>query len=462
LNNKAHDPVISLQWVNLRSIIFFVLFLIILIAQFIDLTIGTLPDLFVDFAVSPLGTGLFITISAICIVGQYFILRIVKVAVRQTETKVWTHVTLVRNVVTITQYALIAIMVSIILQIIINSSYYTSILAIGATISYGLAAILTGFLAYWFLSWFKRNRALVVLLYGLATAMISVNAIDTIIYFDIAIFWTKPLITTPDSGVTFPDLPGLGFALIADIQAISLNGYFILTWAGTILLLRHNTQRIGRIKFWVLVATPMVFFMSFYIGFYESVNASPTPTDEEDLSALLLPIMLSLLSIEAAIILFGIGFRSVAKSISETNKVRDYMMITAYGFILFFTAAAATISGAGYPPFGIANVLLVGPFSYLILIGLYGSAISIAQDTKLRQSIKASTKEELKLLDSIGISQVQREIERKVTAATKENAAILTQQSGIEPSLTDEEIHEILSQVTSEIRRKKEWDKEQA
>jgi hypothetical protein len=169
--------------------------------------------------------------------------------------------------------------------------------------------------------------------------------------------------------------------------------------------------------------------------------------------------MLALLSGLAATVLFGLGFRSVAKSISQTSKVRDYMIITAYGFILFFTAAGSTISGAGYPPFGFANVLLVGPFSYLILIGLYGSAISIAEDSRLRQSIRASTREELKLLDSIGISQLQREIERKVTAATKANAAILTQQSGIEPSLSDEEIHQILDQVTIEIRRKKEEKK---
>ena len=434
------------------------IFLVILIAQFIDLTIGTLPDLFVDFAVSSLGIGLFITISVIYGIGQYFILRTVKATIVQSEAKDWTPISLIRNIVTIIQYVLIAIMASIVLQVIINSGYYTSLLAIGATISYGLAAILTGLLAYWFLSWFRRNRALVVLMYGLAAAMISVNAIDTILYFDIVILGTKPIVTTPDSGVFFTDLAELGFPLVADMQAISLNGYFILTWAGTILLLRHNIQRIGRIKFWVLVATPMVFFMSFYIGFYQSVNAGPTPTNEEDLSAILLPIMLILLSGTAAVILFGLGFRSVAGSISQTNKVRDYMIITAYGFILFFIAAAATISGAGYPPFGIANVLLVGPFSYLILTGLYGSAISIAEDSKLRQSIKASTRDELKLLDSIGISQVQREIERKVTAATKANAAILTQQSGIEPSLTDEEIQQILSQVTIEIRRKKEED----
>ena len=454
MSYEGHEGIISSRLLNLRGKIFLTTFLVMLIAQFIDLTIGTFSDLLVDFAVSPLGIGLFIAITVIYSIVQYFILWTVKITTGQGEVKNKTHVTLVRNIVTITQYVLIAIMASIVLQIIISSDYYTSILAIGATISYGLAAILTGLLAYWFFSWFSRNRALVVLLYGLAAAMISVNAIDTILYFDIVIFQTKPAITTPDSEIFFP--ADLGIPLIADIQAISLNAYFILTWAGTILLLRHNIERIGRIKFWILVAAPMIFFMSFYIGFYESINASTIPMSEEDLSAIFLPIMLILLSIEAAAILFGLGFRSVAKSISQTSKVRDYMMITAYGFILFFTAAAATISGTGYPPFGIANVLVVGPFSYLIVIGLYGSAISIAEDSKLRQSIRASTNEELRLLDSIGISEIQREIEKKVTAATKANAAILTQQSGIEPSLTDEEIQKILSQVASEIKRKKE------
>jgi hypothetical protein len=456
LKDKGQEGIISPQLLNLRTKQFFAIFLVIVIAQFIDVTIGTLPDLFVDFTVSPLGVGLFVTISVIYGIGQYFILRTVKATIRLSETKIWTHITLVRNVVTITQYVLIAIMASIVLQIIINSGYYTSLLAIGATISYGLAAILTGLLAYWFLSWFRRNRALVVLIYGLAAAMISVNAIDTIIYFDIVIFVAKPIVTTPDSEVFFPDLAGPGFPLVADMQAISLNAYFILTWAGTILLLRHNIQRIGRLKFWALVSTPMVFFMSFYIGFYESMQASPVQTSEEKYPDILLPLMLMMLSGEAAIILFGIGFRSVAKAITQTNKIHDYMIITAYGSILFFTAASATISGAGYPPFGVANVLLVGPFSYLILIGLYGSAISIAQDSKLRQSIRVSTREELKLLDSIGVSEIQRETERKVIAMTKANAATLAQQSGVEPSLTDEEIQKILSHVASEIKRRKE------
>jgi hypothetical protein len=40
----------------------------------------------------------------------------------------------------------------------------------------------------------------------------------------------------------------------------------------------------------------------------------------------------------------------------------SYMMVTGHAFILFFAATMATISAAGYPPFGFVNVLLLGPY----------------------------------------------------------------------------------------------------
>lgn len=94
---------------------------------------------------------------------------------------------------------------------------------------------------------------------------------------------------------------------------------------------------------------------------------------------------------------------------SHATDVRDYMMITAYGFVLFLTAVVATVEQAGYPPFGLANVSFVGLSSFLILIGLYHSAISVANDVTLRKSIKNSALRESKLLDSIGTAQMTLE-----------------------------------------------------
>lgn len=49
---------------------------------------------------------------------------------------------------------------------------------------------------------------------------------------------------------------------------------------------------------------------------------------------------------------------------------------------------------------------------------------------------------------------MNQEIERKVTRITKANADLLTEQSGIEPSLTDEEIRDYLAHVTNEIQER--------
>jgi hypothetical protein len=157
----------------------------------------------------------------------------------------------------------------------------------------------------------------------------------------------------------------------------------------------------------------------------------------------------------AGLVLFGLAFHSVARSLGS-REVKDFMTITGYGFILFFIAINTTIAGAGYPPFGFVNVLLVGPLSFLILVALYRSAITVALDAKLRQSLKTSLRRELSLLDSIGRSEMQKQIENKVLTAVKENADTLKHESGIEPSLTEEEMQELLESTMKTIKRNEE------
>ena len=156
-------------------------------------------------------------------------------------------------------------------------------------------------------------------------------------------------------------------------------------------------------------------------------------------------------------ILIGANFRSVAKAI-RIPIIKDYMMITAYGFILFFTATSATISAAGYPPFGFVNILLLGPFSFLILSGLYRSAICVAEDTKLRHSIKTLARRESTLLDVGATAEIQKEIQNRVMVAVKASAKSLEEQSGVKPSLTDIEMRDHLEMVVQELRNTKYQD----
>jgi MFS family permease len=436
----------------------FAVFLLVITASVIDLNLNQLADMIKDFAVSFWGVALFVAISAIYSFGLYFILAMVKAKIKEGEKtkRRETHFDQFENIiVTVVQYVLIALIVSVVLETIFATYYSTNLLTVATTISYGFAVYLVGLLSYRLFSWFKRNKSLVVLLYGLAASMISLNFIVSIIFFDVVLL-DKPPIITPQSEVIYvgnfdPSNPIM--FTIANIQAVSYNGYFVLTWAGTILLLRHNIQRIGKVKFWALVAAPIIFFMSFYIPFYQAINPS---TPAQTPLSLALPLLLLQFSVLAAATLFAMGFRSIASALGRASYIRDYMIITGYGFILFFTGAAATMTGPGYPAFGLASISLVGPSSFLILTGLYRSAVSVAEDAELRRSIKISARKEgSNLLDSIGTAEMKLEAEQKVMAATRASADLLTKESGVEPSMTDVEVQDLINQAMKEIREKK-------
>ena len=433
----------------------FVMFLIVMVALVIEYGISNVADILSKQITTFQGIALFIVIAAIYVVGQYFILQMIKAKNRESKIKA-PFSKLVTKSVTIVNYVLAAIMVFIILQIAFVSHYYTNLLSMSVAISYGLAIFLMSILAYRLLLWFRLNKSLVVLLYGLAAAAFVLNGIDTIVYYD-AILLGKPALISPESQVIFQTgfTPGTAMSIVNIVQTYSLNAYFLLMWGGTILLLRHHLQRVGKVKFWILVSFPVVFFLSYEISYYQAFYPS-SPVTTAISSNLMLPIWLDTYAITFSGVLFGIGFRSVSRSVGQNIHVSDYMVIAAYGFVLFLTAANATVLQAAYPPYGLANVSIVGLASFLILTGLYNSAISVAQDAKLRQSIKASTlQQSSKLLDSIGTAQMTKEIEDKVMKMTQDNASMLTAQNGVEPSLTDNEIKSYLDKVLEELVKAK-------
>ena len=347
-------------------------------------------------------------------------------------------------------------MILVNLQIIRNAEYSIILLRIGVVVSYGLAVTVMGLLSYSLFSWFKVNRSAVVLLYGLATFMISLYVISVAFIFEFAL-QEKPATFTPQSEVVFISvISGTFDEVLNSLQTYSSILFFFLIWGGTILLLRENIHRIGKVKFWVLMSAPLIAWTIFFLLFYQSLGAG-IPVGNDPVMSIVIPVLLLLSSQIIAQILIGANFRSVAKAI-RIPIIKDYIMITAYVFILFFTATSATISAAGYPPFGFVNILLLGPFSFLILSGLYRSAICVTEDTKLRQSIKTLVRRESTLLDVGATAEIQEEIQNRVMVTVKASAKSLEEQSGVKPSLTDIEMRDHLEIVVQELRNTKYQD----
>ena len=97
----------------------------------------------------------------------------------------------------------------------------------------------------------------------------------------------------------------------------------------------------------------------------------------------------------------------------------------------------------------------MGLSSYLLLLGVYASAISVSEDSKLRQSIRQAALREPKLLDSIGTAQMEQEIQRRVLSVTRKTQALMTEETGIQSSLSEEDMKHYLEQVIREVKTQK-------
>ena len=152
-------------------------------------------------------------------------------------------------------------------------------------------------------------------------------------------------------------------------------------------------------------------------------------------------------------IIFGAAFLSIARTLRRGTAIRDYLILAAYGMLIFYIAGSATVSQAAYPPFGLVSTAFTGLSTYLIYVGLYSSAVTLSQDLNLRKTIRKSVMEQSKLLDSIGTAQMERELQTSILTIAKKTSDEMKENSGIEASLSEDDIRDYMSLVIKELKR---------
>jgi hypothetical protein len=443
------------QHENNKTLAIIILLISVLI---IDTSLFRISDLIRVYVTPIWATSLFVFMSIVYLLGQHILIRSARTKSRQIRELGYLHLKVLDKSVTIIQYLLSGIIVFVLLQVVIFSEFYTSAVSMAAVISYLMAIFMMIFLSLRFFSWFKLHRNPVVLFYLLSTIMLTINAA-----FSLALILTiSPGIP---SLVGESQIAGMTRAIAANPFAVGLNnGYtatsilsFILLWLATALLLREYSKRIGMITYWALVSIPLVYFLSqfpalFFNLFGSLIGSNPT------FYGIVLTLIFSLSKITGGI-LFGVAFWTIAKHLPDITVVKSYMVIAAYGFILFYISNQAGSSlfqlGGVYPPFGLPTIAVIGFSSYLMLVGIYSSAISVAQDSRLRRVIRKSVQQQSSLLDKIGTAQMQQEIENKVLLTIRSQAENLRSETGIATSLDENEIRDYMKEVITKIITKK-------
>jgi hypothetical protein len=430
----------------------FIVFFVLMVALIVDNSFSINADILRDQIVSFWGVVLFVAIFAVYAFGQFFILEMVKAKNRQVLSG---SIGNSENVITIAQYALTSIFVIVILEVLFISQYHRDLLIASTTISYVAAIFLTALLTWKLFSWYKvHKKQSLVLLFGLAAAGIALTSITYLFWSD-AVLATKASVIFPESEVSFnpgyeEDSP---LNLLDYVLHSTLTAFVLLLWGGTVVLLYHNFKRIGQVKFWVLVTLPVVSFMGILTVLYQEL----APTSLAPLltpSNLMIPIWLLYYSGLSMGIIIGLAFILIGRFLKHGTHSRDYMIITGFGFMIFIWAYSAILTQTAYPPYGIATVSALPLSLFMILNGLSYSAISVAQDQTLRRSIRKSVKD-MKFLESIGTAQMEQELQKRVLTIAKENSDVMTEETGVQPSLTEDEMKEYLNMVANEINRAK-------
>lgn len=341
----------------------------------------------------------------------------------------------------------------------------TSIFAI-SSIS---ASIIMGMLSFKFLSWYRISyRNLMVLLYGIAaiTTAISIAEDAGVKILLINVVEEKsPAGASPQSDFIYetdekyggeiqykvvnPDVTTL-LVVPAENDMIydSLNLWpitlsFIFRWAGTSTLLYHYFQRIGNklgLMFWVVMSLPLILYL---IGKMPDILMLPPDYPHRFYFRILFRI-----GTIGGNILFGLAFFIIGRNIfsskdPNTDKVKDYLTISAIGIIMLVSFSVSALQQT----YGVAAHSLLLLASYLFALGLYSSARSISHDISLRKSIKKSTVE---LLDNIGTAQMEQELKKRILKMVEDSKEKMEEETGISPSMTLENAKEYLELVMFE------------
>lgn len=431
-----------------------ILFLVVLIASLfflIDTSISYVADFLVDFNTSSIGLSLFSAIALVYAFGQLYLLKYLN----QQIAPIRLRSKFVRNLFTflkLVQYSLIVNLALVLIQILISANYLIVSLTYATLVSNASSAILFGIFSLRFILWFRASRkSFVMLLYGLAFAFLSLSEF-MVSSSDTYLLTQKDFFTTAYSEVKFYDFPeGTFFGSFYDLYNYVDISAFILMLSATAILLYQYSTNFRIIKLVVLIGLPLLSYMS---GYLDTLNIYDTDTNPDLFSYYIF----QALSDTSAGILFGLSIWIVVRHLQQIS-IKNFMIITAYGFVLFYITNSASVTVSPYPPFGLPSLSFLPFASALILIGIFSATVSLSQNITLRKSIRNILSEQRSLLLELGDAERDMKLKKMVESvmdriAEQENS--IEAESGIKSSLDTKEIQQYIHKVIAETKKTKE------
>ena len=369
--------------------------------------------------------------------------------------------------VTVVQFGMFGVLLLVLINNSPSSTRYLShsVFAISSI----LATIIMGIISFKFFSWYKSSeyKNFTVLFYGIAALTLGASIAEDV--------GTKLLMVqevkenTPPGEViqsTFqykdsekydaqvvrkevnPDTTS--FLIIPDssleyynlLNSTVLPVAFVFRWIASTTLLRGAYQRIGKLplSFWIILSLPLILYL---VGKMPGFFYGESMAGVDEAYRYYFRILFRAGTIGGNIV-FGLAFFVIARRIAS-SRIKDYLIITGIGDTI---VGIALSTSALEPTYGAAAHSLVLLSSYLFSIGLYVCAISLAQDSSLRKTIRKSR---IGLVDNIGTAQMEQEVRKRILKMVEDGKDRMEEQTGgLSYSVTEKDVREYVELVIDE------------
>jgi hypothetical protein len=398
---------------------------------------------------SAVNVVIFIAFSIVFAFSGILLVSSVKTITSKTDYKLPRNLRNFHYIIFGTQILTIALISVAIFQIIDINKYHVLLLHLVTYISHISALVFAIPLIFILVKWFKSKRNYIIVLYFLSFSLISANILVSLIYYE-KIFSRSYF--TEIKEYRIPMYVSAFFSTpIEESLSTAYNIIFIMSflviWVATMALLNQYKYRLGKIKYYALTIIPLIYFIFPFHTYFANL-LSPFVFNSPIFVSVIYTILFSATK-QVGAFLFSLSFL-IASTVVPNDGVKKSLLISCIGMTILFSAIEITpLQYKVLPPYGLITEAFIPLGSYLLLVGIFTSAVNVSQDGELRRDFRKSAMAQLNLLRTIGIAQMEKELIKNFKLAEKYDTSLETKQD-----YSEENVKQIVREVLEELKRK--------
>ena len=358
------------------------------------------------------------------------------------------------------QYVIFGVIAYIALSMLILFHYSIFSIWIILLITHGEALILLGLSVYRFILWLRVKRNYPIFIYSVAFSCLVITILSSIMIASEILPHNRVLVTPVSSQMLLMSYySNSETIMLKNIYQTFFVTAFILSWLATIFLLRHYSRKFGKIKFLVLILIPLLYFLSqFEIQFIDIFQE--IRLDYPVAFSIVYFIFFSATK-QVGGLLFGLALWTAAKKFKHRN-VRNSLILSAIGVTFIFAADQIdSLLLVPYPPFGIVSISVLGLAAYFLFRGFLNTALFISRDLSLRKELYKEIENNISILRTMGLSEMERSLTNKCKPLLKKAIATENNYKEIDIDVEDAKIlvQEVVQEVYSDYKHRENGNK---